>query len=79
MQAIQTRYHGAGNVRGSRIIATAAAGRVIAEYDDTLDSPDNHTQAARALAERFDWLTDGTRIESGVLRDGSYVHVLVRP
>ncbi len=33
-QAIVTRYHGPGNVKGSRVKATAQAGSTITEWDD---------------------------------------------
>ena len=36
MQAIETRYLGPTNTRGSRIKATAAAGSITIHYDDAL-------------------------------------------
>jgi hypothetical protein len=55
-QAIVTKYVGPSNVRGSRIIAKAAAGRVIVDYDDALNSNENHIAAAKKLAEKFGWV-----------------------
>lgn len=72
MQAIRTKYHGPSNVRGSRISATAAAGRVIVEWDDALNYEQNHAAAAQKLCAKLNW--SGTLI-SGGLPDGSKVHV----
>jgi hypothetical protein len=54
-QAITTRYLGPGNVRGSRVKATAEAGSVTLDWDDALDSYDNHVKAAEALVAKFKW------------------------
>lgn len=54
-QAIITRYVGPGNVRGSRIIAKAFAGKVTIGYDHGLSITDNHAAAAKALAGKFGW------------------------
>ncbi len=54
-QAITTKYIGPTNFRGSRCKATAAAGSVTLEWDDALNSPDNHVAAAKALAAKLDW------------------------
>lgn len=77
MQAIVTKYHGPTNRRGSRVSATAAAGRVYLEWDDALSSDANHDAAAKALAEKMGWLGDRYgRLVSGHLPDGvSNVHV----
>lgn len=69
-QAIVTRYHGAGNVKGSRVKATAAAGSVTLQWDDGLQADQNHIAAAQALARKFGWrgkyfmggMPDGTRV-----------------
>ena len=54
-QAIVTRYHGPGNVRGSRITAQCAGGKITVPYDHALDSAENHLHAAAALAARLGW------------------------
>jgi hypothetical protein len=54
-QAIVTRYLGPTNVRGSRVKATAEAGSVTLEWDDSLNSDNNHLAAAKALADKFGW------------------------
>lgn len=54
-QAILTRYHGPTNHRGTRISATAQAGRISVSYDYALNSGDNHAAAAKHLAEQFGW------------------------
>lgn len=54
-QAIITRYHGPGNVRGSRIKATAWAGSITLNYEPSLSADENHAAAAKALADKFKW------------------------
>ena len=73
MQAIQTKYIGPSNVRGSRIKAKAAAGSITLHYDDSLNSDDNHRAAAMALAAKFGW--DYGKWVGGVLPDASSVWV----
>jgi hypothetical protein len=53
MQAIITKYHPATNTRGSRISATAEAGRVYIGYDCALSSDENHRAAAVKLCEKI--------------------------
>jgi hypothetical protein len=54
-QAITTRYIGPTNTRGSRVKATAAAGSITLDWDDGLNSDENHARAALALADKFKW------------------------
>jgi hypothetical protein len=77
MQAIQTRYIGFRNVRGSRVKAFAQAGSVTLTWDDALSEYANHVLAAEALCERLGWTGKmyGT-LASGVLKNGDHVHVL---
>ena len=71
MQAIQTRYLGPTNTRGSRIKATAYAGSITVDYDHSLRTEEAHAVAAVALARKLGW--DGYLICGG-LHD-SYVFV----
>ena len=75
MQAIQTKYHGPTNVRGSRISATCAAGRVVVDYDHALNNDQNHKRAAAALLRKLGWHDRG-HVVSGSIKDGSYVHTI---
>lgn len=76
MQAIITKYHGPTDRRGSRVSATAAAGRVYLAWDDALNSEQNHAAAAHALAAKMEWTGPRYgRLVSGVLPDGSTAHV----
>jgi len=82
MQAIQTKYMGPTNTRGSRIKATAEAGSITVGYDHALSSEGNHNAAARALCEKLGWVPKPgvnrhTSTTSGQLKDGSYVHVFL--
>ena len=77
MQAIQTKYFGPGNVRGSRIVATCAAKRITVGYLHELNVEENHFHAAESLRLVLGWQGDGCGdLISGCLRDGSYVHVM---
>ena len=55
LQAIETKYLSPTNHRGSRIIAKAAAGKVIVDWDYSLSDKENHDQAALELAKKFGW------------------------
>lgn len=77
MQAIQTKYFGPSNVKGSRIKAACAARSVVVGYDYALNSAGNHIAAAEKLIALLGWtgVAYGT-LATGTLADGSYVHVL---
>lgn len=55
MQAIQTKYLGPTNVRGSRVKAIAEAGSVTLSWNHSLNADGNHKAAAEALANKFGW------------------------
>ena len=55
LQAITTTYIGATNYKGSRVKAKSQAGNVMVSWDHSLDINENHTAAAKALAEKYDW------------------------
>lgn len=55
MQAIQTRYFGPTNSRGSRIKAWAAAGTVTIDYPHELSGQACHRKAAEALIKKLGW------------------------
>lgn len=79
MTAIETRYLGPTNCRGSRVKAVATGSRMIGHpdiqitlgWDDALDSEQNHRAAAEALARRQGW--HGRWIGGGT--DRGYVFV----
>lgn len=73
-QAIRTRYHGPGNIRGARITARADAGSVTLGWDHGLNPEENHRAAAQALMAKMNW---PDAIAGGVLHDGTYAWVLV--
>lgn len=71
LKSIITRYHGATNHKPSRISASAeGVGRVYLPYDYALDAADNHAAAARSLANKYGWLSDGMTLTGGGLPDG---------
>ena len=71
-QAIQVKYLGPTNYRGSRYKATAAAGSVTVPADDAKNVEGNVIAAAQALCDKFGWSKD---MVHGQLADGSYVLV----
>lgn len=75
MQAIQTKYLAPTNSRGARIKATCAAKSITVSYAYELNIAENHRLAATELKTSLGW--SGT-LESGSLKDGSYVHVFRR-
>ena len=55
-QAIVTKYLPATNTKGSRIKATAWAGSTTLSYDYSLNIEGNHKAAAKALADKLNWV-----------------------
>lgn len=56
MKAIETKYHGPTNTKGSRISATDCGDHTIyISYDSALNSDDAHKAAAIALREKLNW------------------------
>lgn len=59
MKAIQTKYTGPTDTRGSRMIATAEGGarphRLSVPYDHALNIDENHAAAALALKNKMGW------------------------
>ena len=54
-QAIQTKYLGPSNTRGSRVKAWSQAGSITLVWDYALNADENHRTAARMLARKLDW------------------------
>lgn len=68
MKAIQTKYLGPTNFRGSRIVATAEGGhRLVIPYDYGANDH-GHSEAAIQLARKIGWTGE---MVSGGLPDGS--------
>lgn len=67
MQAIETRWLGPTNTRGSRIVARCEAGRITVPWDYSANPETNHANAARQLAIKLGW----TRSNYGSLYGGS--------
>jgi hypothetical protein len=53
MQAIETKYIGPTNHRGSRIKASCERGSITVSYDDAMNSDEAHIAAAQALVNQF--------------------------
>jgi hypothetical protein len=74
MQAIQTKYFGPTNTKGSRIKATCATGSLTIPYPHGLEGQPAHRKAAEALVAKLGW-TDGGLLLGGQLPDHSHVFV----
>lgn len=57
-RAIQTRFAGPTNTRGSRIIADAGdrGSRVVVNYEHALNSEQNHAYAAMLVTRKMGWI-----------------------
>jgi len=73
-QAIETKYLGPTNSRGSRIKASCAAGSITVSYDHAKDIAENHEAALCALRLKLDWCKYS--FSGGVLKDGTYAWVI---
>lgn len=69
-QAIETRYAGPTDHRGSRVIARCQAGRVIVSWDDALDVAANHARAAERLVAKLGWEWSNGAWHGGASADG---------
>jgi hypothetical protein len=77
MKAIQTKYHGPTNAKGSRISAKAEGiGRIYIPYPHELSGVDCHRKAAWTLMDKLGW-NKSYNLVSGALPDGTYAHCLV--
>ena len=73
LQAIQTKYHGSTNTKGSRISATSASGiKVFIGYPHELSGVDCHAKAAEALARKLDWIGEDHSFASKFVAGGTY-------
>ena len=72
-QAIETRFLGPTDHRGSRIVAKCQAGKFTVGYDYALSSERNHEKAAMALASKLGW--SGSLIGGGSADGKGYVFV----
>lgn len=71
MKAITTRYFGAGNVRGARIMATDGDNRIYVPYDYASSDDGPHDRAAIALCKKLGWT--GNLYRGGLKRGNVYV------
>lgn len=75
MQAIETRFFGPTETRGSRIRASCEGGSLYVPYDHALDREANHREACKRLCEKLCW--DSDRFFGGWLASGQYAWVPV--
>lgn len=81
MQAIQTKYIGPTNTRGSRIKAWCDAGSVTIGYPHELSGQAVYRAAAEALADKLGWNTPHyAKLLGGALpNNGGYCFVFNHP
>ena len=76
MQAINTKYIGPTNSRGSRIKATCAAGSITISYPYELSGQAANRKAAEALVSKLGWVdTYYGGLLGGQLANGDYAFV----
>jgi hypothetical protein len=74
-QAIETKWQGPTNTKGSRIVARCDARRLVVSWDHSLNVVENHRAAAEKLAASLGWQNDDTRMVGGGLGGNGYVWV----
>jgi hypothetical protein len=72
-QAIETKYYGPTNHRGSRIKAYAQCGKVWVHYDHGLSTQENHASAAMAFLRQWEW--EGSWVQGANAANTGYVFV----
>lgn len=78
-QAIQTKFLGPTNTRGSRIRAWCEAKSIVVAWDHSLNQQDNHAAAARAVYEAMGWCGDGFTAWYGGSLPGDQGYAFVQP
>lgn len=72
--AIETKYLGPTNIRGSRVKATAQTdNQITLTWDDSLNSSQNHAAAAAALCKKMGW--EGSLVGGGTKTGEVFVFV----
>lgn len=71
MQAIETRYCGPTETKGSRIRASCEGGSLYVSYDNALDPEENHYAAVKKLCAKLG--RDAARFFGGSLDSGKYM------
>lgn len=74
-QAIQVKYLGPTNTKGSRWKATSAAGSVTISHDYELSNERSAEAAMLELVNKFGWDEFPATWQGGVLPSGDYVFV----
>lgn len=74
-QAISTKYHGPGNVRGARVSAMCDAGKVTLSWDHSKNVEQNHSAAALALCEKLQW---DVVLQGGGIKGSGFVFVIIK-
>ena len=77
LQAIQTKYLGCTNTRGSRIKAWCSAGSLTIPYPHEFDGGECHRFAAVQLQAKLGWDVEHYgELKGGILPSGDYCFVM---
>lgn len=76
-QAIETKYLGPTNTKGTRIKATCNAKSIIISWDYSLDPEENHLKAAQALLNDLGWDKE-CNLVSGSIKSNKKGYVFVQ-
>lgn len=75
MQSIETKYFGPTNTRGSRVQVRTESCKKVISWDHSLDSKENHVQAAIQAAKEWQWIKPGDKVVYGGKADGTGYNV----
>jgi|DEB0MinimDraft_6_1074348.scaffolds.fasta_scaffold03138_7 hypothetical protein len=71
MQTITTKYLGPTNHRGSRVKAVCSAKSITIDWNHSLNSDENHWNAAEQLIRDLSWHNNVSQWVAGHLPEGS--------
>ena len=76
MQAIQVKYLGPTDTKGTRYKAKCASGSFTHDYEYEYDSDVNAMRAAKSLLKKLNWFSELEVAGFGSLPNGDYVATL---
>ncbi len=75
MQSIETKYFGPTNTKGSRIQVKTESRKKVISWDHSLNSEQNHVQAAIQAAKEWEWVKEGDKVVFGGKADSTGYNV----
>ena len=77
LQAITTKYHGPTNIIGSKISAYYEGGKIILDWDHSLNPEENHRKAAFQLFEKLGWDKKSELVQGSLPKSSGYCFIMV--